>query len=179
MGRREVKVCHSSGSPCGAPEVLVRTVTVSAHSDSVSVPGEAGEAFAALQACRGLAAEIPCLSSLPPGLHRSPHVSCRQLSTQGLPVPQCLMHSTFAKRSKANLPLCHVAAHAISWPEPPFHVASQHVSHSCPKARASCQARNRDFPAGEALSVTWSRAVMFCFCLLLFQLCSGLGTGNN
>lgn len=54
------------------------------HSDSVSMPGEAREAFAASQARRGLAVEIPCLSSLPWGC-----IACLGLAACSSPPRGC------------------------------------------------------------------------------------------
>lgn len=146
-------------------------MTVSAHQGGArsfcSLEGISGMSRAPCGVPLPLPAASVALGWLPTALH--PRAA-------GTPLPT---HNIFAKRHKAKLPLCHVAARAISWPEPPFHMAGQHVSCSCPKARAGCQAGNRDLPAGAVLSVTCSRAVMFCLCLLLLWLRRGLGTGNR
>lgn len=139
------------------------------HSDSVSMPGKARQAFAAALACRGLV-EFPCPSLLPQAC-----ITCPGQAAHSCPPRGCRdLHVLFAKRCQLKLPLCHVAACATLQAEAPFHVAGQHVKRSCPKARASCQAGSHDWPAIATLSFTCSRAMMF-----LFWLSSGLGSVNS
>lgn len=97
MERREVKTHCGSGSPCGAPEMLVHMVMTSS-----ACLGRHAKHLQPLWHAEGLM-EIPCLSLLPqaciicPGqaVHSCPPRGCRDL------------HILFAKRCEAKFPLPH------------------------------------------------------------------------